>query len=52
MMHEQYYHEDYCNHLKDYKALIFDALAFAAQNGYTPAFPDEMINETRQKRKS
>ena len=52
LMHEQYYHTDYCSHLKDYKALIFDALSFAAENGYRAAFPDEMIDETRQKRKS
>ncbi len=52
LMHEQYYQADYCSYLKDYKALIFDALAFAEQNGYKPALPDEMIDETRQKRKS
>lgn len=34
MIHEQYFHKDYCNHLPDFEARVLEACELIAKNGY------------------
>ena len=34
MIHEQYFHKDYCNHLPDFEARVIEACEKLAKNGY------------------
>ncbi len=42
MIHEQYFHEDYVNYIKEFKEIVFTACKWAHDNGYVGRFMKEL----------